>query len=474
MSTRNPFTIILTIVTVLSLTSIAGAAGLGDLLTDIAAYWNFDEGTGTTLLDSAGLYNYNGTLQGFPDPTDPSWQVGTRNTGLNFDGTDDTVAFGAGVLPDMDQMSLSVWVRNDVGSYFSILSTPGPAASGNIRFGIPGTDGQHIRAWVADQATDDVFDSVSLLPADNATWTHVAWTYDRNNEAKLYFDGVLDSTKVLDMDTAVLFSQGFNIGSWEEPGNYRWLNGGLDEMGIWNRVLDPGDVTNLYNGGSPVDFFISPGDVLHWDGDSGDWGDLAVHTTNSHWLIDGVTPTPDIPELGLPGTTGNVVVVGDGAVTVAADRGAYSLTIDDNGGGGGSVTINLGATLEIYDATTVTSPGALTINGTLDTNSIANDGITTLGAGSLLKTGTGALGTISTDGVSTVEVVSGLTAFDISMALGSTFVKAGGGSLTVTDAGVIDGTNTLQIDGGELKLQALVANPLGGAAVILGGGRLTT
>ncbi|MDP6637188.1 MAG: hypothetical protein QGG42_19990, partial [Phycisphaerae bacterium] len=214
-------------------------------------------------------------------------------------------------------------------------------------------------------------------------------------------------------------------------------------------------------------------DPMHWDGDVDEWSDVATHTPDSHWKVNGVL-TPDIPQLDTVGKVLDIAIVGSGEAIVAADQGAYSLTVNDDGGGGGLVTINSGATLEIYDTTTVTSPGALTINGTLDTGEIANDGLTTLGAGAVLKTVSGALGTISTDGVSTVEVVSGLTAFDISMALGSTFVKAGGGSLTVTDAGVIDGTNTLQIDGGELKLQALVANPLGGAAVILGGGRLTT
>ncbi|MDP6046596.1 MAG: hypothetical protein QGG25_13390, partial [Phycisphaerae bacterium] len=145
MSTRNSFIIVLTTTAILLLTSSAGAAGLGDLLTDIATYWSFDDATGGTLTDSAGVYNYDGTLEGFPVPTDPSWTTGVRGASLSFDGTDDTVSFIPGVLPDMDQMSMSVWVRNDIGSYMSILSTVGGTASGNIRFGIPGTDGRHIR-----------------------------------------------------------------------------------------------------------------------------------------------------------------------------------------------------------------------------------------------------------------------------------------------------------------------------------------
>ena len=207
-------------------------------------------------------------------------------------------------------------------------------------------------------------------------------------------------------------------------------------------------------------------------GQLGRRGDVATHAPNSHWVESGAgTITPQIPEL--LAELADVVVVNGGAVTVAANQGAFSLAVN-----GGSFTVGVGNTLEILKETTVgaagtlsvngtlnsksvTSAGTLSVNGLLDTGSLSNSTVTMLGPGARLKTTSGALAALTTLGSATFE--GGATATDLNLAGGSTFTKAGGGTLRFTSgSNTIAAANTVQVDAGVLHMLS-AGNPLGGA-----------
>ncbi|MDP6637235.1 MAG: hypothetical protein QGG42_20245, partial [Phycisphaerae bacterium] len=424
MSTRNTFGIVLTVAAVLSFTSVAGAGDL-TIIND-----GFEL---PVLADGEWDGAPPGWIDGYYDLAAPTvWVIGNSDAGVYNPSAAE--GFG-GLAPEGQNVFYATSYVGYDGGASQILSDTLQADTLydlNILVGNPLL---YNGGLTADYRLELVANNVVLAsvtgasPADDTVWTSAELFY--NSGASPAQLGQLLEIRIL----ATEFTDDYEIDF---------------------------DTVSLSSG---------PGATMHWDGDVDEWSDVATHTPDSHWKVNGVL-TPDIPQLDTVGKVLDIAIVGSGEAIVAANQGAYSLTINDDGGGGGLVTINSGVTLEIYDATTVTSPGALTINGTLDTNSIANDGITTLGAGAVLKTVSGVLTEIATGGDATFE--GGATAVNLNLFSGSTFVKAGGGSLTVTDTGVIDGTNTLQIDGGELRLQALVANPLGGAAVVLGGGRLTT
>ncbi|MDP6046833.1 MAG: PA14 domain-containing protein, partial [Phycisphaerae bacterium] len=252
-----------------------------------------------------------------------------------------------------------------------------------------------------------------------------------------------------------------------------YYNGVLLNSSVWDGIQEvagidlwsPNAAASVYFDDLQFAPVMTVDHTLSWDGDVGTWSELG-HAPDSHWIESGAaTVTPEIPTLGAIGTSGDAASVASGALTVTSDQGAYSLDIT-----GGTVTIDPGATLEIYDATTVASPGVLAVNGTLDTYSLTNDGPMTLGVDAVLKTDSGTLQDINTVGDATFQ--GGATATVLKLASGSTFTKAYGGILDVSAAGVIDGSNTIEVDGGELRLQAAI--PLNGAAVVLNGGKLTT
>ncbi len=84
----------------LVLTSVAKAAD-----PDLAAYWKFDDGSGTTAFDSSGNGN-DGVFVG-----DPKWVTGKLGGALEFDG-DDYLNCGNGTsLQIRDAITIAFWFK---------------------------------------------------------------------------------------------------------------------------------------------------------------------------------------------------------------------------------------------------------------------------------------------------------------------------------------------------------------------------
>jgi len=185
-----------------------------------------------------------------------------------------------------------------------------------------------------------------------------------------------------------------------------------------------------------LEIWVGPFTELTWDGaGNGNWGD-------ARW-VGGPPAHPDASAKA---------VIGSDIVTVEANHAALSLTMT-----GGQLVIGAGNTLDVA--------------GGLDAPGIP----ITLGAGSTLKAGSGAVASITAGHGATIETSTGLSASHLALAAGGTFVKAGAGTLSFDQSSgvnVIDGSNTIRVDAGELKMQAL-SNPIGGADLVLNGGTFT-
>jgi fibronectin-binding autotransporter adhesin len=208
------------------------------------------------------------------------------------------------------------------------------------------------------------------------------------------------------------FDPGLHLGSLGDSLQIRLLALGGDEVEFDN-----------------VSLTITPPDKMHWDGDTGDWGDVATHTPNSHWLIENVTPTADIPTLDVGANTFDYAVVGSGAMTVAANRSAYSLEIT-----GGSATVASGVALNIYDMTSVSAAGALTVNGSLNTEKLNSAAEVAIGSGAAITANSGTISSIA-------------------IADNGTLVKSGDGTLAIDAIGAVGSGTSIQLDGGILVLR---------------------
>jgi len=435
MMTKRVFTVVAGLMTFGLILSLAGTANAA--LTDgLVGYWAFDD-SGSLGADKSGN-GYAGTAQG-----DASYSAsGFLGAGaLDLDGASDYMQ-----LPDMgsefsNSASLSVWIK---------LTNATPSDGSRTGFMDFDNGSNSHYTWTNGGFYCALFRSggrydniASHASIDRAAWHLVTVVSDPTEGYKIYQN---------DQQIFSTTQPGFGLANWRlGTQNGAWLDGMIDEAGLWNRALTATDVSDLYNSGAGLNFFFAVADTLTWDGDTGNWGDQTAHGgSSSHWLGGAAD---QIPQIFSP-TSADEAIINSGAVTVAADRGAGVLTIN-----GGSLGINSGTTLEILQETTVAAPGTLNIGGTLKMNT-----------GSLVQVDTFSSGT------PTIENAGAVTASHLVMPTGTaTFVKTGVGKLSFDQSG---GTNnvgagsTVRVDIGELYMQA-ASNPLGGQALNLNGGTFT-
>jgi hypothetical protein len=211
------------------------------------SYWKFDEGTGTTAVDSTGTND--GVISG------ATWIDGQVGGALSFDGND-WIEIPDSASLNWDTMSVEFWMKGaasqpDRNRYLVIdkkhgFVTPysgwvmqGISWSGRLQWGICYYSGGN-RCVLASTAA-------SML---DETWHHVVGTYD-GNTLSIYVDGVLEGS-----------AQYSNIGTWKNDRNveigrswhggsypHRYFRGQLDEMAIYDKALAPEDIKQHYQNG---------------------------------------------------------------------------------------------------------------------------------------------------------------------------------------------------------------------------------
>lgn len=195
----------------------------------VAAY-SFNEGTGTTVTDRAGL-GHTGTISG------ATWSTQGRMGGaLMFDGVNDWVTIAdANDLDFTTAMTLEAWVfptANGGGSWRNLLIKERPGGEVYNLYGNADTNTPVVYA-VRAAAPDAPLDArgTSQLPLN--TWTHVAVTYD-NAMLRLYINGVQVGTRSMAgplMTSAGVLRLGGN-GVWGE-----YFAGRLDDVRLYSRAL---------------------------------------------------------------------------------------------------------------------------------------------------------------------------------------------------------------------------------------------
>ncbi len=167
------------------------------------------------------------------------------NNALAFDGINDYVAVPAAsaLIANSTGMSLTAWVyptnpspvfpnfdgfagfRNNLNADFYLLQYS--ATSVEARF--TGTSGVN-------------YTLTSPVLTLN-TWTHLAFTYD-GSMLRLYKNGIkVDSLPATDVITTT--TEDFLIGDQLYQGTHYYLSGRVDEVSLWNRALQPAELSCL-------------------------------------------------------------------------------------------------------------------------------------------------------------------------------------------------------------------------------------
>jgi hypothetical protein len=213
---------------------------------NLAAYWNFEEGTGTIAYDSAS--DNDGQLM-----NGPVWTAGYINGGLSFDGVNDYIN-----VPDdpslrftqSSSFSICQWVKPSTGGYF--LSKMRANGARNV-FGYQASWHSIYKyfSFVVEQSY--IMNTIVSTPNDSApagSWYHVSYVY-QNRSMKIYLNGQLSASGTFTGSTGTTSpDKNMTIGVRSYDSIFEMYFGGtLDDIRIYNRALTDTEVWQLYQSG---------------------------------------------------------------------------------------------------------------------------------------------------------------------------------------------------------------------------------
>lgn len=204
-------------------------------------WWKFDENAGTSASDSADAST--GSFVG-----SPLWVPGVINSGLSFNGTTTWLQLSANTGVGTGAFTVTAWVNLALNGNGNIIY--------DANYGNPSYDG----FWFSVKAGRPNINIVGELsdlkrncftPLANS-WTYIVATWDgtslTDTTAHIYINTVEDS---------YLSSNSGSGAHTENTSNDRFLggktsrgeevfSGSLDDIRVYNRVLTPGEISNMY------------------------------------------------------------------------------------------------------------------------------------------------------------------------------------------------------------------------------------
>jgi len=231
----------------------------------LVGYWPLDDGSGNTARDASGK-GHDGTLTNGPEWV-PAAEAKMGTGALSFDGADDLVALGSFDAEGGDGVTVACWFKT------SNLDTPG----NDPRMFSKAVGGANEAHWIMLSSsriggdkrlrfrlkTDD--DVTGELKAgaegviDLDVWIHAAVTWDGSNML-IYKNGVeagaLAKAGTLAIDPAVEAA----IGNQPDGAENRPFDGIIDDVAVWNRALDAGEISEVMTTGLPS--AVGPGEKI--------------------------------------------------------------------------------------------------------------------------------------------------------------------------------------------------------------------
>ena len=239
-------------------TSLVGSNGVvndDDLMVGLVGLWTLNKklvgnGPGGSDYEDFSVYNNHGVITDDTEMGHP----GMFNNAPYFDGADDHIIISDPIGGELDfgtsqDFSISAWFKTTdssgfVVSKYSCITSPA--------YGIE-VKSSKLWTFLRDGIGVGVNEDVGVTSGPDVTdgkWHHVVAIYDRDGFLTQYLDGQEQGTTSLTTITdSIDNSEPLRIGRCAD-GSFGHYQGLIDEVAIWNRVLDVGEVLQLYRRGA--------------------------------------------------------------------------------------------------------------------------------------------------------------------------------------------------------------------------------
>jgi hypothetical protein len=205
----------------------------------LVGYWPFNGNAN----DQSGN-NLNGTVTGATLTTD---RFGNTNSAYNFNGISNKIEVNDNSQLQLTTFTVSLWVNATSG--YSLVNksnwSDGSLETFNIGLGtnLLNSSIKMNSNCFAGQGWNNITTNTGSL---YNSWKHIVVVFNGSN-VKHFINGVQVNSQPLVglMDTC--FGGKLKFGAWWQS-SPDYLNGKLDDIGIWNRALTQQEITAMYNG----------------------------------------------------------------------------------------------------------------------------------------------------------------------------------------------------------------------------------
>jgi gliding motility-associated-like protein len=189
----------------------------------------------------------NGILFGAPALV--ADRFGNSNAAYNFNGTNQYIQTGS-ISEAITTKTISAWVKLSNMSQMGGGLAAVQSANGSVFDAIVYNETNNGWGFGSDNLTRTRWSGVKET---SSNWVMLTATYE-NNSYKLYRNGVLISSTTQFPITSFGTSSKFNIGLRHDNGGTPYLNGAIDDVFFYNRVLTSSEIMSLYNSSSSVNW----------------------------------------------------------------------------------------------------------------------------------------------------------------------------------------------------------------------------
>ena len=239
----------------------------------LVGWWPFNGNAN----DESGNGN-NGTVNGATLTSDRN---GVANQAYSFDGVDDYISVNDNLSFHNQIFTITTWINgSNFNGFNQVLSKNyGASVNESINLVVNNLSTWNVMAQVGgDGYYGTLIQSPTILSQNE--WHMLCYIYRGVNEIQeLYIDGVNISSNVA-LSLVQYDNKSLTIASqWENNALQYFLNGSLDDIGIWNRALTDCEIQNLYNSSIPAQPTLAC------------WQTAIFNTTSCAWDVTGTQAT---------------------------------------------------------------------------------------------------------------------------------------------------------------------------------------